>query len=78
MLTLLALKVRVGVGEHIDAVIASHDSGFAPRVSGQSRMASGMDVAGANTLADFERRSNRWINARTVFRGSANARLSPA
>ncbi len=64
VLTLLTLKVRVGVGEHIDAVIASHDSGLAARVSGQSRMASGMDVAGANTLADLERRSNLWINAR--------------
>ena len=40
-----------------------YDSGLAARISRQSSMASGMDVAGANMLADLEQRPNVGILA---------------
>jgi hypothetical protein len=61
VLPLLTLKMCVGVWERIDAVITAHNTRFASYIARQAGMAQGMNVTGANALADLERRVDEGI-----------------
>ncbi len=67
MLTVLALEVRVGVGEDVDAVVAGDDPDLAARVARQARVSGRVDIASADALAHREARPN----GRIVARGDA-------
>src|SRR5579862_9887768 len=61
VLTLLALEVRVGVRENVNAVIARDDALLASSITWEPRVPRRVHVAGADVLANFELSHNPGI-----------------
>src|SRR5712692_2193150 len=77
MLRLFAEEVGIAVGKDKDAVVAVDDAKFSARVTRESRMTEGINVARAHALAGLEARGNRNIAAcRRTFRNQRHRFLN--
>src|ERR1043165_9839813 len=66
MLRLLALEVRVGIGENEDSVVAVDYSLAASRVARQAGVTGRVQFAGTNVVADLEARFGVRVGTRVT------------
>src|SRR5262245_57927858 len=64
VLAFVALALRGGIREQVDAVIAHDDAVLAARIQGQPRVACRMNVLGSDPLADLEEWAHGGIDRR--------------